>query len=126
MAHFSKEQKAKVVAGLKEIMPAGWKYSVAVRHHSEVVLTVQQAPVELVKIAQSKGYSAVCGVQVNTHHMHSHFKGTEVEELFVKIQKVLYGADYYDRSDIMVDHHDTAYYVSMNIGKWDKPFVCVA
>lgn len=126
MAYMSQEKKAKIAAELKKIMPKGWKYSLAVDNHSTIVLNIAAAPVDLMKLAKAAGYSSVCGVQVNTHYMQEHFKNTEVAELFGKIKKVLYGCGYYDNSEPQTDYFDTAYYVSVNIGKWDKPFVYVA
>lgn len=128
MAYMSQEKKAKIAAMLKEVMPSGYKYSLSVRDHSEIVLTIASAPIDLVKLAKESGkYSSLDNyVQVNSHYMHEHFKGTEVHELFCKIQKAMYGADYFDDSDIMTDFHHCAYYVSVNIGKWNKPFVVKA
>lgn len=126
MAHMSQEKKKEIAAELKKVIPAGWKYSLGVDNHSTIVLNIMAAPVDLMKLAKAAGYSSVCGVQVNPHYMDRDFAGTEVGELFAKVQKVLYGCGYYDNSDIMIDHHDTAYYVNVNIGKWNKPFVYVA
>jgi hypothetical protein len=30
---------------------------------------------------------------------------------------------HYDRSDAMVDHFDTNFYIHLQVGKWDKPYV---
>jgi hypothetical protein len=35
-------------------------------------------------------------------------------------------ADWYDRSDSQSDYFDTAYYVDVNVGKWDKPYEFIA
>jgi hypothetical protein len=123
MAYMDQEKKAKIAAELKKIMPQGWKYTLGVKNHSTIVLNLMAAPVDLVKIAKSVGYRSTCGVQVNTHYMDRDFKDTEVGELFAKINAILYGCDYYDNSEPQTDYFDTAYYVSMNIGKWNKPFV---
>lgn len=123
MAYASKERKATIAAGLKEVMPKDWKYSLAIRHHSTFVLTIAKAPVDLVKLATANGYRAYDNhVQLGGHNVARHFEGTEVAEVFNKIQKVMYSADYHDRSDAMIDLHDTAYYVDMNLGRWDKGF----
>jgi hypothetical protein len=128
MAYMSQATKAEICAELKKVMPVGWKYTVGVSHHSTIVLNIAKAPVDLVKIAREKaGYQGIGGhIQVNPHWMHEHFKGTEVEAIMKKIQNVLYGhKDYYDDSDPMTDYFSTAYYVNVNIGKWNKPFeVC--
>jgi hypothetical protein len=34
--------------------------------------------------------------------------------------------DNYDNSDSMTDYFDVGHYVDLNIGKWDKPFVCTS
>lgn len=126
MAYMNQEMKAKIAAELKKVMPKGWKYSLGVDNHSTIVLNIASAPVDLLKIAHAAGYSSVCGVQVNPHHMDRHFKDTEVGELFAEIQKVLYGCGYYDNSDVQTDYFETAYYVNVNIGKWNKAFVNTA
>ena len=33
------------------------------------------------------------------------------------------GKGWYDKSDAMTDYFDTAYYISMNVGEWNKPYV---
>ena len=32
--------------------------------------------------------------------------------------------DYYNNSDSMTDYFDIAYYTDINIGKWNKPYIC--
>jgi len=109
MAYMNQEMKAKIAVEIKKVMPKGWKYSLGVDNHSTIVLNIASAPVDLLKLAKDK-----------------HFANTEVAELFAKIKKVMYGCGYYDNSDIQTDYFDTAYYVNVNIGKWNKPFVYVA
>ena len=36
------------------------------------------------------------------------------------------GRAYYDNSDAMIDYFDTAFYVHINVGKWNKPYVLKA
>lgn len=123
MAYASKEQKVMIVAGLKEVMPKGWKYSVAINHHTSFVLTISKAPVDLIKIAKDKGYHAMDNhVQLNAQCLGKHFVGTEVADVFAKIQKVMFSANYHDNSDSMTDYFDVAYYVDVNLGKWNKGF----
>lgn len=126
MAYFTQEMKKQVAAELKKVIPTGWKYSLGVDDYSTLVLNILAAPVDLMKLAAQAGYSSTCGVQVNPHYMDRHFAGTEVAELFAKVQKVLFCCGYYDDSDLMRDYHDTAYYVNVNIGKWNKDFVNTA
>jgi hypothetical protein len=124
----NQEKKAKIAALLKEVMPKGYKYSLSVDNYTTIILTIAAAPIDLVKIAVEKaGYHALDGhVQLNSHHLAKHFEKTEVADLFKKIEAAMYGADYHDNSNIMIDYHDTAYYVNVNLGKWNKPFLVTA
>jgi len=36
------------------------------------------------------------------------------------------GDQWYDNSDAMTDYFDTAYYMDINVGQWDKPYVLTA
>lgn len=125
MAYINQEQKKAITAELKKVMPKGWKYSVAVRDHSAIVLTIASAPVDLLAIvnANRKDGRNDSYVQLNHHYLDSEFKGnTEMLGLFLKIRDTLKGPDYFDNSDAQRDHFDVAHYIRINIGKWDKPF----
>ena len=64
--------------------------------------------------------------QIN--HYHTHFYG-EHEALFSKISEIAHtapglagGKTYYCNDDAQSDYFDRAYYVSIHVGKWDKPY----
>jgi hypothetical protein len=59
---------------------------------------------------------------VNPYWFHEHFSGVAKKALG-EIFKGMFDADYYDNSDAQTDYFDTAYYVDVNIGKWNKPYV---
>lgn len=125
MAYMNAEKKAVIAANLKKIMPKGWKYSLAVRDHSTIVLNIAEAPVDLIQAFVDSGYQGARAygyVQVNVYYVEENLKGSGVEEIFGQIKAAMYGADYYDRSDSQSDYFDTAYYVDINVGKWNKPF----
>jgi len=117
MAYVSKEKKARIADALKEVMPKGWKYSLAVRNHSTIVLTISKAPVQLLKDGETY-------TQLNHYYLDTRFEG-ELLETFLKIRAAL-DTDNFDNSDHMSDYHHVGHYVSMNIGKWDKPFQVAA
>jgi hypothetical protein len=59
---------------------------------------------------------------VNQFWFHEHYDG-EAKAFLTEAIDALKSADYYDRSDAMTDYFDTAYYMDINIGRWDKPYV---
>jgi hypothetical protein len=133
MASMSQEKKARIAAELKKIMPKGWKYTLGVHNHNTIVLNIMKAPVDLIAMvndmnaesAERKGDTFYPirdnHYQVNTYYPQNSFKG-ETLELMKKVCAALYGADYFDHSDSMTDYFHVAYYVDINVGKWNKPF----
>lgn len=124
MAHMTKEHKARIAAELKKIMPKNWKYSLAVRHHSEIVMTIQSAPVDILAAA---GKPDAKEMSLTRYFRASELfkRDPELAELFQKIRDAL-DLDNHDRSDLMTDYFDVGHYLTINIGKWDKPFQIAA
>lgn len=116
MAYVNQEKKAKIAAELKKVMPKDWKYSLAVRHHSTIVLTIRSAPVDLIAINKYR--------QINPYHLADHFTG----ELLETIKKIIaaLNIDNHDRSDSMSDYFDVGHYVDVSLGRFDKPFQLAA
>ena len=58
MAYMTQSNKKRIAEKLKTVMPTGWKYSLAVRDHSKLVLTIQAAPVDILRaMAASSGFT---------------------------------------------------------------------
>lgn len=131
MAYMSQERKAEIAVELKKVMPHGWKYSLGVHHHSTIRLTIRQAPVDLVAEWNRQSstefrpehipFSPATGhIQVNEFYLERQFD--KHLKLFKAIKETM-NVGNHDRSDSMTDYFDVGWYVSINIGEWDKPFV---
>jgi hypothetical protein len=58
---------------------------------------------------------------VNVYHIDSHFSGKAckcLEELLAAMNE-----GNWDRSDIQTDYFDVGWWVSIGIGRWNKPYV---
>lgn len=133
MAFMNQEHKAVIAANLKGVMPKGWKYSLGVRYNSTIVLTIASAPVDL--MAEAKRVIEARQARLEPHmrsrvtdatHLdvnHYHLKNQFDESLtvFERIVAVLNGGNY-DRSVLQADYFDVGWYVSISVGRWDKPF----
>ena len=136
MAYMNQEKKARIAATLKTVIPPTWKWSLGVRNHSTIVLTIASAPVDLcaesLRVyndsyrAQRDGEKTApdAAFDLNPYHPDLSFDG-ELLETFKKILAAL-NLDNYDRSDAMTDYFDVGHYVSVSIGRWNKPFVCTS
>ena len=67
------------------------------------------------------GSAAEKYLSINPYWFQEHFSG-QSKEFLTEAMAALKGADWYDESDAQVDYFNTAYYVDINIGKWNKPY----
>jgi len=138
MAYMSQEKKAKIAAALKVALKGtGVKYSLSVHNHSSICCKIKSAPIDFIANSNevcgkdfyqvAQGFTPETGgnSSVNPYHYKNHYSGKALQ-IIDKIIKCLYCADYYDNSDAMTDYFDTAYYVHLDIGQWNKPFVVTA
>jgi len=134
MAYMNQERKAKIKAMLdKNLKGTGVKFSLRCTSLS-ITCTIKSAPIDLIansnetcskdfyQVARGFKPNTTAYEQVNQYHYKNHFSG-EALDIMNRIVKSMYAADYYDNSDAMTDYFDTAYYVHIQIGQWDKPFI---
>jgi len=142
VAYMSQEKKAKIVAAVKPILKKyGVKGSFAVRNHSTIVLTLKQGKIDFVEnYIQTDMNSPVAkkmsddqvnyirknqSIDVNPYWFQEHFTGKAKAFLTEAFTAMKSAGNWYDRSDAQTDYFDTAYYVDVNIGSWNKPYEVV-
>ena len=136
MAYVSQDKKAKIAAALKAI-PAlkAVKYSLAVRHHSTIVMSIRSGSVDFIAnynetmaasrwASENQAEPAKDGLDVNPYHFRDMFTG-ETLDLVTAIFSAL-NTDNHNRSDSQTDYFDVGHYVTVHIGHWSKPYVLTA
>ncbi len=121
MAYMNQEKKKKIQAELKKVIPSGWKWSLSVRHHMAIVLTIWQGPKELT--INGEGETADHR-QLNEYYLDRAFQDPKTVETFQKINEAL-NLDNFNNSDPMTDYFHVGHYVDIEIGRWDKPYVVI-
>ena len=112
MAYMNQEKKAIIKAAMdKALKGRGFKYSLRVDHYSSITCTISAGPVDF-----GADYE-----QVNLYWLNDHYSG-EALQVLQECREALQAAGYYDRSNAQIDYFDTAYYMHLNIGAWDKPY----
>lgn len=139
MAYMSQEKKQKIAARVKPILKAyNVKGSLRVRNHSTLVLTLRSGTLDFIHDLVDNRMSLLGEVQldkdklrekytldVNPYWFQEHYTGRSLAFLS-EVFEAMKSADWYDRSDAQVDYFDTAYYVDVNIGDWNKPYALTA
>lgn len=133
MAYMSQEKKKTIAENLKKVMPKGWKYSLAVRHHSTLVLTISECPIDLIAEYTARAKSRKPDtywtgdekhITVNPYWIDDQFEGTRLEQM-KSIFAVMNDGNH-DRSDIQSDYFDVGWYSEICFGRWNRPFKVAA
>jgi hypothetical protein len=135
MAYMNQERKAKITKILKPIL-AKYKVkgSLSVRNHSTIVLTLKSGAIDFIgnsnRVCGNDFYQVQRGFkpttsgydQVNPYWFQDHYDG-DAKAFLTEAMNALKSADWYDESNAMIDYFNIAYYVDINIGKWDSPYI---
>ena len=114
MAYVSKELKAKLAPGIKAVLKKyDVKGTIAVRNHMVLVVNIKQGAVDFAADCAGNDYH----YQVNPYHIDRGWTG-QARDFLTELIAAMKGNEWYDRSDIMTDYFNTAYYMGINIGNW--------
>lgn len=133
MAYFSQAMKKELAPKVKSVLKKyGLSGTMSVRDHSSFVLNIRSGPIDfignLIKVQNERPWSTEPygthiqdHIQVNHHSIDRDYDGIARDcllELYAAMSK-----GNWDNSDIMTDYFDVGWYVKINIGKWDKPYI---
>lgn len=133
MAFVSQDLKKSLAPTIKRICTKyGVKATLAVRHHSTLCLNIKSGKVDFMEsynrlgIAESRPdhlpfQPETRYIGVNPYHYKRHFDGAALKFLSEVIPAMNNGN--HDNSDIMTDYFDVGWYIDVNIGRWNKPYV---
>ena len=135
MAYVSQEMKAKLAPAIKAVLARyGIKGSISVGNHSSLVVTLKEGRLDLIgeanrfnrEYAERTGqrfYPVTGNYQANAYRSDQYADNT-VGQFFRELTAAMRGDLWYDCSDIQTDYFDTAYYMSINVGRWNRAYVC--
>ena len=137
MAYISTPEVAAIRKQLKEQLPQ-YKFSVKKDHHSSVTVSFIKGPAWKEFQTRDRYTGEYSEATMDGHEQLNHrwandFYGEENGAIIQKVEKIIKTAPFmegvgdmwYDRSDSQSDYFHTAFYMSIHIGKWDKPYVAV-
>ena len=114
MAYINQEEKKQMAPKIKAVLKKfNMKGFIGIQHHS--VLTVY---------IKSGVLNFPDSTQVNQYHVETNYTGKEKAFLLELIDSMMTGN--HDNTDIMTDYFDVGWYISISIGKWDKPYLKTA
>ena len=122
MAYMNQEMKAKLAPSIKAVLKKfDMKASISVNNYSTLCVNIKSGKIDFSEnFTHGDGY-----IQVNEYWIDRNYDGVK-REFFNELLAAMKGDMWYDNSDAMTDYFDTAYYTNINVGQWNKPYVCTA
>jgi hypothetical protein len=138
MAYVSQEMKAKLAPTIKAICKKyGVKASIAVRHHSTLVLNIKQGKIDFIENYIGTDANVMHGrkmsqdqidyirknkcLDVNTYWYHEHFSDV-AKKFLTEMIAAMEGPDFFNEDDAQTDYFHRSHYIDINIGQWNKPY----
>lgn len=140
MAYMSQEMKKELAPMIKAVLNKyGVKGSISVDHHSSLVVTLKEGVLDFIGqanednkvLCERRGqvfYEIKNEYQANPYYAHesgSKKIGSFFKELVAAMNGQGSKVANHDNSDIQSDYFDVGWYISINVGKWNKPYVLV-
>ena len=137
MAYMNQETKKILAPAIKAVLAKyGLKGTISVHNHSTIAVNIKEGAIDFIGIADRKKkkkaewtgrqYYPVQGYyQENPYRRYEPYdRPVDIAEQCInELQDAMRGDIYYNNNDIQVDYFDSAYYMDINIGKWDKHYV---
>ncbi len=138
MAYMSQDRKQSLAPAIKAVLKKyGVKGSLAVRNHSTLCLNIKSGPIDFIenyiKTDKEKAYANYMSdeqvaylrknqsLDVNVYWYKEHFSGKALSFLKELVPAMNNGN--HDNSDIQTDYFDVGWYIDINIGRWNKPYI---
>jgi hypothetical protein len=117
MAYVSSEVKAKISEALKPVFK---KYNIKAtisrgHYYSSLNVNLREGAIDFGANDKS----------VNVYHIDNNYSGIAKEFLNVVIDTIKKAGEWFDESDSMTDYFHTAFYININVGKWDKQYIFI-
>jgi hypothetical protein len=123
MAYMNKENATLIRNALKVAFP-NIKFAVRKDTHS-IHVTIVSSDIDFSDLDKEGVWGVKGYAQINQFHLHQYGRHETLLAKIVDIIKTAPADKWYDRSDSMSDYFDTAFYIHLNVGAWDKPYVYV-
>ena len=130
----SQERKSEIAPKVKSILKKfGIKGSLSVRNHSTLSLTLKSGKIDFIansnRVCGNDFYQVAKGFKPNTSNydsinpywFHEHYDG-DAKAFLTEVMEAMNGGNW-DKSDIQSDYFNVGWYVEVQIGKWNKPYI---
>jgi hypothetical protein len=128
MAYMNQQTKKQLEPAIKAVLKKyGMNGTLAVRNNSTLMVNIKAGKLDIIgnyldKVGRDRFSNFPRSLQVYQYSNECRFTGS-VLDFMNELFDAMRGAEWYDRSDAQTDYFDTAYYMNVNVGQWDKPYI---
>ena len=114
MAYMNQQRKAERAPAVKAILKKyGQKGSLSVRNHSTLVLKLKDVAG---MFTFEDEFQERWGKSINPYWFHEHYASQpKVVAMLSELKDAMYGADYFDKSDAMIDYFHCSHYIDIDV-----------
>jgi len=118
MAYVSQQDKKDLAPAIKAVLKKyNMKATIAVRNHSTLVVKVKSGVIDFEIL---HGYE-----DVNVYWIDQQYSGV-ARDFLNELLEAMKGPKWYNHDDAQSDYFNRSHYTDINIGTWNKPYVCTA
>jgi hypothetical protein len=118
MAYVSQEDKKELSPAIKAVLKKyKMKGSIAVRHHSTLVVNVRSGVIDFSHALGTGGNLSVNQYWINENHT------GVVRDFLNELLAAMEGPKFFNKDDSMTDYFYRSHYTDINIGQWNKPYL---
>ena len=144
MAFVSQEDKKNLSPAIKAVLKKyGMKGTIAVRHHSTLVVNIKSGDLDILGAWKKAALASnrndfydpsdverlnhvikATHIDVNTYWIDDSYADQKVVAFLNELKAAMEGPEFFNNDDSMTDYFHRSHYIDINIGQWNKPYVC--
>lgn len=134
MAYMNQDRKARIAPAVKSILNRyGVKGTLSTDRHS-LSLNIKSGTLDFIgntnETTKNNPYYRELRldpdvrdyIQINPYHYRSHFSDKVIRKFLDEVLRALNDGNH-DNSDSQSDYFDVGWYVHVNVGRWNKPYI---
>ena len=131
MAFISQQDKKTLAPAIKAVFKKyGLKGTIGIKNNMTLCANVGAGRLDLIGAAAQVGDFRSSGYYQGNAYGATNEKYKDINidifNFYEDLKKAMRGALWFDKSDIMTDYFHTAYFMDINIGRWNKPYKLLA
>jgi len=131
MAYISQDEKKVLAVEIKSVLKKyGMKATIGVSNHSTLVVNIKSGSLDIIgnwfekqtERHNADQFDKPEYIQVNEYWIDNHYTG-KVKDFLNELVSAMKGENFFDKSDIRSDYFHVKHYTSVNVGKWNSPYI---